>query len=212
MAANRIFGIKWQQHNAIMIEDVYEVVEVIMRISPADVQTIQQYSPDSKRIDVKIRSDNKYIEYNIDDYIDKTYSLRSGATVNICKPFEEYKEVRVQRISITWDMEEVKRIFNAYGTVKQIHEERFRPNYSNKVKTSYTDITTGTFRLKMKIKYDIPSTLIISRFKIEIFYFGQPQTCWRCGMDHRKGDDGGCKTEYKDFINKFSMNDFPPTK
>ena len=62
----------------------------------------------------------------------------------------------------------------------------------------------------MKIKYDIPSTLIISRFKIEIFYFGQPQTCWRCGMDHRKGDNGGCTTEYKDFINKFSLSDFPP--
>ena len=50
MAANRIFGIKWQQNNPIMIEDVYEVVEEIMRISPADVQTIQQYSPDTKRI------------------------------------------------------------------------------------------------------------------------------------------------------------------
>ena len=159
---------------------------------------------------MKIRSDDKYIEYKIDDHIDKAYSLRTGATVKICKPYEDYKEIRVRRIPITWDMEDVKRIFNAYCVVKHIHEETFRPNYSNRVKTSYSDITTGTYRLRMKIRYDIPSTLIISRYKIEIFYFGQPQTCWRCGMDHRKGDNGGCTTEYKDFINKFSLSDFPP--
>ena len=58
---------------------------------------------------MKIRSDDKYIEYKIDDHIDKAYSLRTGATVRICKPYEEYKEIRVRRIPITWDMEDVKR-------------------------------------------------------------------------------------------------------
>ena len=130
MAANRIFGIKWQQNNAIVIEDVYEILEEIMRISPADIQTIQQYSPDTKRIDVKMSSDDKYNEYKIDDHIEKAYSLRTGAIVRICKPYEEYTQVRLRRIPTTWDMDDVKRVFSAYGVVKQINEESFRPSNS----------------------------------------------------------------------------------
>ena len=61
----------------------------------------------------------------------------------------------------------------------------------------------------MKVTRDIPSTLIVSDFKLEIFYRGQHQTCWRCGKDandHRKKD---CTTRYNNFANVLSISEFP---
>ena len=70
-------------------------------------------------------------------------------------------------------------------------------------------MTTGTYRMKMKITADIPSTLIVSKYKLEVFYYGQKQTCWTCGMEHQKGS-GQCPNNYREYVNRFSIDDFPP--
>ena len=216
MAAQTIFGIKHlfpgtltTQHNApLSVEDIYEVLDEIIEIADFKLQRVQLYGQDPHRIDVRVRLLSDFQTY-IEPILEREYLLRSKKLVKIVKPFEEYKTIRVRRVPGVWDEADLVRIFSFYGTVKGIEEETMRPSPTNRIRESWRELYTGTYRLKMKVNRDIPSTLIVSRFKIEIFYFGQNQTCWRCGMAHRKSDNGGCKTEFNEFVNKFTMEDFP---
>ena len=136
--------------------------------------------------------------------------MRSGKKVFILKSFEDFKDVRVRRVPATWNKQSLERIFSFYGDIKSIEQERMIPNDNNNIKASWSHLKTGTYRIRMKIKRDIPSILVLSRFKIEIFYYRQQQTCWVCGMGHYKGSNQ-CPNDYRQFVNRFSMNDFLST-
>ena len=115
MAENQIFGLQNVgiiNDTPLMIEDVHQMIEEIMEIHPRDIKTVQQYGPDPKRTDIKMISDSKFNEYQIDRYVGQEYSLRTGRVARVCKPFEELKEIRVRRIPSTWDDENVYRILS----------------------------------------------------------------------------------------------------
>ena len=218
--AERIFGIELVTlqrqpgvdripYIPIKIEDVYEVVEEIMNINPKDLESLQMQGPNPKRVDIKMSSINAFNRCNVDSHIDNSYVLRSNKTVIICKPFEEYKEIRVTRVPGDWTQDKLFRIFSFYGLVKFVREEGMRTSGTHGVKRSWSHLKNGAFKIRIKMKRDIPSTLIVSNSKIQIFYFGQQQTCWRCGMDHKKNDGDGCTTEFSAFVNKFNIDDFP---
>ncbi|PIK50710.1 putative zinc finger CCHC domain-containing protein 3-like [Apostichopus japonicus] len=44
-------------------------------------------------------------------------------------------------------------------------------------------VKTGTRRVRVKLKSDIPSTLWANGHRAHIAYLGQPRTCWRCGLE-----------------------------
>ena len=180
-----------------------------MNINPKDLESLQMQGPNPKRVDIKMISINAFNNCNVDSHIDNKYVLRSNKTVQICKPFEEFKEIRVTRVPGDWTQDKLFRIFSFYGVVKFVREEGMRTTGTHGVKKSWSHMKNGAFKIRIKIKKDIPSTLIVSNSKIQIFYFGQQQTCWRCGMDHRKNDGDGCKTEFSAFVNKFNYDDFP---
>ena len=200
-------GLPKPKYIPLSIVDFYEVVEEIMEIDPQDMFTVQLYGPDSTRIDVVMLNKDKWNFNEIDDHIGNTYLLRSGKKATIVKPFEELKEVRVRRVPAIWKKENLMSIFNFYGDVKSIEMEKMRATLYNGVKASFTHLNCGTYKIKMKLKKDIPSTLVVSGYKLEIYHYGQRQTCWTCGMAHYKNE---CRTEYRDFVNRFDINDFPP--
>ncbi|PIK62380.1 putative zinc finger CCHC domain-containing protein 3-like [Apostichopus japonicus] len=44
-------------------------------------------------------------------------------------------------------------------------------------------VKTGTRRVRIELKSDIPSTLWANGHRAHIAYPGQPRTCWRCGLE-----------------------------
>ena len=53
---------------------------------------------------------------------------------------------------------------------------------NNAIKDIYRDLNNGNWKVRMIVKRSIPSTLSVGRFRLEIFYRGQQQTCWKCGI------------------------------
>ena len=158
MTSQRIFGIKQVNpinrndpiSSALSIEDLYEVIDDILNLDDSDMQRVQLYSQEAHRIDVTVVS-NYVFQYVVEPHLDRSYQLRSGRAITIVKPFEEFKVVRVRRIPGIWDESDLRRIFNHYGTVKSVEEEFMRPNSYNKIRDSWRHLSTGTFRIKMKM-------------------------------------------------------------
>ncbi|PIK37066.1 putative zinc finger CCHC domain-containing protein 3-like [Apostichopus japonicus] len=44
-------------------------------------------------------------------------------------------------------------------------------------------VKTGTRRVRLQLKSDIPSTLWANGHRAHVAYPGQPRTCWRCGLE-----------------------------
>ena len=206
-----IFGIKLIIPHGVKVylplnyEDCMEIVEEHLEIDPTDMDGMQLYSTDPKRVDCTMKDMDSWNKYNLSDAIGNHYTLQSGKRIYIEKPYENYSEVRVRRVPAKWNQNHMQKIFSAYGTIENIEIERIRPTFHNKLKASYGHLRSGTFRIKMKVERDIPSTLIVDNYKMEIWYPGQMPTCWKCGMDHFKGE---CKTRYRQYINRFEMGDF----
>ena len=206
--AEQVFGIEvetpdGEKHEYLTHTEVYEVLEKVLGLTPMDLETIQMHGPDPRRVDIETVNLDVWHRKGLHNHIEKNYTISTGKVVKIVKPFEEYVECRVKRIPCYWKQEQISSIFNFFGDVKSITKERIG---SPRSKESFHNIKNGNYRIKMKLNRDIPSTLIIRNIKIEIFYSGQEPTCWRCGKDHSKKE---CKTKFKDFDNRFKMEDFP---
>ena len=198
-------------YNPLNFDDMYEVLENVLRLQPEDLETIQMHSPNPRRVDVTTKSLDVWNRKILYAFLEQKYSLTSGKIVRIIKPFEEVTEIRVKRVPSSWSEDDLKRVFSFYGNVRAVYEEKFRANINpnvnvRSIKDIYRGLKNGIWKVKMVVRRAIPSTLIISNFKIEMFYRGQEQTCWRCGRGHRKF---GCRVDYDEFINKFSMEEFP---
>ena len=106
--------------------DVYEVTERILGLVASDIQKIQLHGPHRRRVYVKLYSRDIWYGRGIDRHIDRDYQLAAGKSVTIVQPFEDIDEVRVKRIPIIWDEQDVKRIFAFYGEVRSITEEQIK--------------------------------------------------------------------------------------
>ena len=197
-----------RSYDSLYIEDIYEVIESVMHLSPSThVGVIQKgvgHAP--KNYNVGIKSDEIWRTHQLDKFLEERYDLESGKTVLIQKAYEEYEDVTVKNVPPYWGQVRVERILSYYGIIVSMSKESLRFSERNSVRYGYAGIWNGNWRVRMKVKVPIPSTLIISDVKIELHYRDQRKTCWRCGMDHQKRD---CTTRYSNFVNKFDISDFP---
>ena len=191
---------------SLYIGDIYDVIENHLRVSPGDISVIQKCGPMAKSYNVGVCDAGVWNRHDLDSFIDDKVRLDSGAVVLIQRAFEKHDEVTVKNIPPHWEREHVERIFGFYGVVQSMTQETLRYSESRDCKPAYAKVWNGNWRIKMKVRRSIPSTLMVSNNQIEIFYRNQRKTCWRCGMDHPKKD---CKTKYENFINRFSLDEFP---
>ena len=65
----------------------------------------------------------------------------------------------------------------------------------------------GVTKIRMKIRKQIPSSMVIDSEKIEVYYKNQALACYKCGQAHTRRN---CDVHDPNaFINRFSMEDFP---
>ena len=197
-----------KSYGALTLDDAIEIVESkkLLNLTHNEVIGIQRFGVSPRRIDIALKTAAFALE-SVQRNIDEICKLQNGKKVIISLPNTEQTEVYVKNIPMYWSYERVERIFGYYGIIKKIEHQRIRePDVSNK---SYVGKINGVLKVRMTLKKAIPSTLNIDNCRIEIYYKNQVRTCWRCGMGHRKTE---CNTLYRNFANRFSMDDFPVLK
>ena len=104
--AERCFGIlqlsiSGRDYKPLEPKDLFEIFNLI-GLDVREIQKIQPYGPNPKRIDVLTKSLEVWHRIGLNNHIDKVYTLSGGKVVEIVKPYEEQEEVRVKRIPIIW--------------------------------------------------------------------------------------------------------------
>ena len=196
-------------YHSLYIDDIYHVIEDVLKLNPSeDVVVIQKgFGHAPKTYKVGLKDEAVWFGYNIPQFIEKKFEIETGKRIMIQRAYETYKDVTVKNVPPHWNKDYVERVLSYYGLIISMTQERLKfSTRKEALRYGYGDIWNGNWRVRMKVKKAIPSTLIISDAKIEFHYRDQDKTCWRCGMDHPKRN---CQTKPDDFINKFSIDEFP---
>lgn len=104
--------------------------------------------------------------------------------------------------SITHD--QIAEYLSAFGDVLSIHDEM-----CDEEKYMFGGIPTGTIIVRMKVKVNIPSYIVIEGDITYVSYYGQRQTCRHCGEFVHNG--ASCVQNKKLMIQKLSADSTKPT-
>ena len=198
-----LLGFRGPQAPKLGENDIYEVLETLMGLVPEeDIAVIQMISPHPRRVDICTKCQEVWRDRDLFKFMDQYYVLSNGKKVFITRPYEETNTVKVKRVPIWWRNSDIERVFSNYGDVKSVKEDIFRSS-----RNYYKGIYNGNYTVKMKVKKSIPSSITVQGDRFEIYYYKQTPTCWRCGREHYK-DQCDAKVD-EDYVNRFSMDDFP---
>lgn len=200
---------KGSYSNSIHIQDVYQIVEDIMGINPiTQLAVCQKGGPLAKSYKIGVKNSRIWDELNLDRFMDEQFRLTSGKLVMFLRYSEDFQEVTVKNVPPDWSGGDVCRILNFYGTVVSLKHQYMQHSERN-VKADYHSVWDGNWRVKMKLTRHIPSNIIIKNTSIEIHYRHQNRTCWRCGLEHNIKECRSLGIAPRDFVNRFSWEDFP---
>ena len=186
--AENVIGVELQTRRGqdvspLNFDDIYEVIEDLLQLHHEDIDTLQMHGPDPKRVDLVTISESVWNNKDLYQHLEKKYQLQSGKIVRIVRTIEKVVEIRVKRVPSWWNEDNLKRIFGFYGSIREIYKERFSSNIdphnyqSRNIKDIYRNLKNGNWKVKMIVRTAILSTLVVSNFKLDIFYRGQEQTC-----------------------------------
>ena len=196
----------FRSHGALSYDNAIEVIEDTLDLTHRNIHGLQKFGVAPRRIDIAVESAVWY-NNSVQDSIDETVRLCSGKFIVIGVPNQLFTDVWVKQVPMDWTKDRVERIFGYYGNIR--HSEKMHLMVTEMSNSLYTGKDNGVIKIKMKIKKPIPSNMSIDQSRIEIYYKDQIRTCWKCGLGHIKAD---CETHWRDFVNRFSMDDFPDLK
>ena len=91
-------------------------------------------------------------------------------------PVSQFKWVNVTRLSYGIPDEEIRKVLEAYGTIRLIKSE------------VYSLIYTGVRHVLMEVRENIPSRLKIAGHWCFVHYRGQKRVCFQCGKEGHQRD------------------------
>ena len=193
--------------SSLYVEDIYDVIEKVFKIDPVyELGVCQRGRGYAKYWNVGVRNQEVWRKLKMARHFGEQYSLPSGTIVQIGKSFETFQDITVKHIPPHWSREHVERIFGFYGKIVSTKQEEMKFSVRS-CKSSYEKVWNGNWRIRMTVAKEIPSSLIISGFQIEVFYRNQVRTCYRCGQSGHEAYN--CKTRYHHFENRFSLEEYP---
>ena len=154
---------------SLYVEDVYEVIEKVLKIDPAlELGVCQRGAKLAKVWFVGVKNEEIWERLELSKYVGETFRLPSGTEVEICMAIETCEEVTVKHIPPHWTRDHVERIFRFYGKV--VHMKREPMKFSVRgCRRAYENVWNGNWRIRMALNKPIPSNLIISGWQIEVF-------------------------------------------
>ena len=193
--------------SSLYVEDIYDVIEKVFKIDPVfELGVCQRGRGFAKYWNVGVRNEHVWNKLQMNKHLGEQYSLPSGTIVQIGNAFETFQDITVKHIPPHWSREQVQRIFGFYGKIVDVKQEAMKFSVRS-CKSSYEKVWNGNWRIRMTVTREIPSSLIISGWQIEIFYRSQIRTCYRCGQSGHEAYN--CKTRYNQFENRFSLEEYP---
>ena len=203
----RVFRIELTENDprdkaSLYLEDVHKM-NLALKLKPEEIDTIQQTSSTSCAVMVKTL--DIWQVKGIDDYMGSVLTLTSGKKLLLTRAYENLTNIVIKYVPIGWSKQRLFTIFRWYGEVIKVEEEFIRPNRNVPESKIYAGIRNGNYRVQLKLKKSIPSSLSIDKARLEVHYKNQELSCWRCGRAHMKWE---CRTPWGKAINKFRMEEF----
>ena len=183
--------------------DIADVTDFLLKIN-VDVTDIVGVQRDTEkwfsRLLVKFENYAKSEFERVKEMDGQIINLKNGEIkIRIQDMTTEYKYVNVAGIPFEVPDNVVVDLFSRFGEVKEV-----RMNFYN---VGLKGLATGTRKIKMIVKRNIPSVLKVGSKTINIVYEGQTRTCYKCGLDTHMG--GSCSTEKDDFVHHINDTDYP---
>ena len=198
----------YERYGGMKLDDAVEVIEEILLLHHSDVFGIQKYGITPRRIDFSVTTE-AFHRSAVQDCLDKgeKIMLSSGRIVQVGIPNNLISEVYIKHAPMDWSDYRLSRIFSFYGDIKKINRLEIRSGEITR-SDNYIGKVNGVAKLRMKIRRQIPSSIVIDSERIEVYYKGQVPTCFKCGQGHIRKH---CKVyDPKEFTNRYSIEDFPP--
>ncbi len=101
------------------------------------------------------------------------------------------KFVRITGAPFETSDADIRRKFETYGKITAIRREKYA---SLDPESSYFPVFTGAITVRMIVKTNIPSIIMMCGTRVQVNYQGQPKTCFKCG---KTGHIGANCTEMK---------------
>ena len=189
------------------LHDMYEVVEVILKINPAEeLVLLQEGRPWAKSYHIGVKNSDIWNRLNLDSFMNEQYILSTGKTILFHRAYDRYTVVTVKNIPAFWERIKVERIFSQYGVVVGMKRDQLKFSDPTECKEEYKSVWNGDWKIRMKVDNGIPSNMFLDGASIEIYYRGQRRTCFKCGRFHNFRD---CDTKEEEYENRFTWCDFP---
>ena len=195
----------YNTRRSLYMEDMYEIVEKVLKIDPAsELGVLQRCGAAAKSWNIPVKNEEIYYRLDLESFIGKRFRLPNGAIVIVNRAFEKYTHIVVKDVPPFWGDEIVERIFSTYGRISEIKQEVFKFGVYD-CRPAYKEVWDGNWRIKIILDKQIPSSLRIDGHKIDVFYKGQPKTCFNCGGNHFFYEKR-CDTQH---LNRFKLDNFP---
>ena len=209
---NRIFNIELctrdprPNRDSLYLYEIKEVLERFMKLSPMDISGLAPVGYVPQVYEVRVKDLDTWQRKGIDNLFGIAFPLSTGKVVKTFKAFEEYTSIVVKGVPMSWYEERLQMIFSSYGDVKRIEENKWIKNTYIQGSETYEGIHNGSWRILLRLRKSIPSSLTIDKRRIEIHYRNQELSCFKCGNAHLRKD---CTvTDREEFINRKSMKEF----
>ena len=151
--------------------------------------------------------------------------VRKGLKTRPLQSPDTDREVRITRAPMKMDNEEIKNVLRLFGEITyNIRHVVLEPSAGaapDSWQVLMRGVKTAERTLRMKIKTNIPSFIMVQGTKLKVDYAGQPKTCPRCQkywatcpgggkVDKCKkngGEEKDCKAAFKTLVNRLKKKE-----
>ena len=160
---SRIVKLVFAGKDKVLSEQVFAILENSGIAVPEDVDGLQALQVRNS-YDMGFTSDSKRM---------KGVTLLGGVEGLSVIPYDRSVWVTIVLLPFEVGEEKIRSGLSRFGKVLQYREAHF---------ASRSKVANGTRQVRMEILEDIPSSWRIAGYKTNIYYPGQPRTCFQCGL------------------------------
>ena len=193
------------RNRSLYVDDIYDIVEKLFKFDPAtELGVLQKCGSMARSWNIAAINEEIHFEKELDKYVGQKFRLSTGYVIVVSRAYEKFTNIVVKDVPPHWGSDTVERIFKNYGRINETKQEQFRFGVID-CKAAYREVWNGNWRLSILLDKSIPSTLMIDGHRIEVYYRGQPKTCFNCGGNHFFYENK-CNQEH---LNRFRLEEFP---
>ena len=165
----------FRYYGGLRLDDAVEVLEDILVLKSSEVLGFQKCGARIIKIGI---TEKAFYRNSVQDVIDRSdrIVLASARIIQVGLPNSSITEVFIKHAPMEWPSERLERIFSCYGNIKKIDRLEVRKGDITR-NDDYIGKVNGVTKIRMKIRKQIPSSMVIDSERIEVYYKNQALAC-----------------------------------